>query len=172
MSDVPRDDKPKVFTLINGEIRESQISFRSVSDLDGEIRVHTVEGDRIDVRVPGANFALRFDLEGVQKVPAAPEREPAEDKKESAEQPLTPFNWKTLLITFVLWNVVGVVISGVVGLFVALLYFGYQWREVAKRKKQLADDLAPETTEVKAQAQETGSKMSRERVHKALSRKR
>lgn len=167
----PNGGDPTVVTLVTGEIRrETHISFSSASIINGEIRVHSVDGNQIQVQMPGMDVALRFDLDGVQQVPTA-EREPVEDKKASSDKSLSVFNWKTLLITFALWVVVGF-FSGTLGFFVAAGYFGYQWRQVAKRKKLLANEppMQPASGQSQDSAQTNTSKLSRQSVRDALAR--
>ncbi|TFH79449.1 DUF3329 domain-containing protein [Pseudomonas kribbensis] len=166
-------DNPTVVTLVNGEIRrETHISFSSASIINGEIRVQSVEGNQIQVQMPGMDVALRFDLDGVQQVPNV-EPEPIEDKQTPAGKSLSVFNWKTLLITFFLWVFVGL-FSGALGFFVAAGYFGYQWRQVAKRKKLLSNgqSLPPASTQAQDRAQTNPSKLSRQSVRDALARHR
>jgi hypothetical protein len=163
MRDTPIDQKRTVVTLVNGEIHyETQISFSSMSLVDGEIRVHRAEGNQLDVPVPGADFALRFDLDGVQKVPVA-QQTPVEPLP--ADDGLKLFTSKTVWITLGLWFFVSLVF-GWLGIVAAGGYLGYQWREVEKRKEQLAK--AP----VDKAVIRSGSGMSRESVRKALARKR
>ncbi|MBT9264909.1 hypothetical protein KKQ10_08470 [Pseudomonas sp. MG-9] len=163
MRDTPNVQQRTVVTLVNGEIhRETQVSFSSVSVINGEVRVHTADGDRIDVQVPGADFSLRFDLDGMQQIPLA-QQTPVETVP--VDDSLKLFTGKTVLITVGLWTVVNWV-TGWLGFFAAVGYLGYRWRQVLKRKQQLA--------EVKAQkpAPVSRSGMSRESVRNALARKR
>ncbi|RON87254.1 hypothetical protein [Pseudomonas fluorescens] len=147
----------------NGEMsRETQISFSSVSVINGEVRVHTVEGNRIVVQVPGADVSLRFDLNGAQSIPLA---QPAPIEKVPVDASLKLFNWKTVLITLGLWTVINL-ITGWLGFFAAAGYLGYRWSQVLKRKQQLA--AAP----VEKTAAASRSGMSRESVRNALARKR
>lgn len=163
MRETPKAEQRTVVTLVNGEIHyESQISFSSVSIVNGEVRVHSAVGDRLDVEIPGADFALRFDLNEVQKIPVA-HQTPVEPVP--ADDSLKLFTWKTVLITLGLWFFVGSVF-GWLGFFVAAGYFGYQWRQVAKRKEQLAQVTAAPAVP------RSGSGMSRESVRNALARKR
>lgn len=163
MRDTPNGQQQTVVTLVNGEIRcETQVSFSSMSLVDGEIRVHRAEGNQLDVPVPGADFALRFDLDGVQKVPVA-QQTPVESLP--ADDGSKLFTSKTVWITLGLWFFVSLVF-GWLGILVAGGYFAYQWRHVAKRKEQLA-----KTTVVEA-ATRSASGMSRESVRRALARKR
>ncbi|MFJ4247598.1 hypothetical protein [Pseudomonas sp. NPDC089741] len=163
MRDTPNDPQRTVVTLVNGEIRcETQISFSSMSLVDGEIRVHRAEGNQLDVPVPGADFALRFDLDGVQKVPVT-QQTPVEPVP--ADDSLKLFTSKTVWITLGLWFFVSSVF-GWLGIVAAGGYLGYQWREVEKRKEQLAK--APVDKAVTRSA----SGMSRESVRRALARKR
>jgi hypothetical protein len=163
MRDTPIDQKRTVVTQVNGEIHyETQISFSSMSLVDGEIRVHRAEGNQLDVPVPGADFALRFDLDGVQKVPVA-QQTPVEPLP--GDDSLKLFTSKTVWITLALWFFVSSVF-GWLGIVAAGGYLGYQWRQVAKRKEQLA-----KTTVVEA-ATRSASGMSRESVRRALARKR
>lgn len=172
MRDVNNGDQPTVFTVVNGDSRtETQISFSSVSVIDREIRVHSFDGNRLDVQMPGMNVALRFDLDAVQQAQPVAEQVPEEHAKPAKPLPLSPFNWKTLLITFVLWNVVGL-LSGALGFFVAAGYFGYQWRQIAKRKKQVAGNAPANPDKPRQQPQTNDSAMSRARVRQVLSRKR
>ncbi|WP_434765951.1 hypothetical protein [Pseudomonas triticicola] len=163
MRDTPADSQRTVVTLVNGEIRcDTQISFSSVSLVDGEIRVHRAEGNQIEVPVPGADFALRFDLQGMQKVPEAPQT-PVEPVP--ADDSLKLFNSKTVWVTLALWFFVSSVF-GWLGIVVAVGYFAYHWRQVTKRKEQLAKAtvLEPMTR--------SSSGMSPESVRNALARKR
>ncbi|WP_248743492.1 MULTISPECIES: hypothetical protein [unclassified Pseudomonas] len=166
-------DNPTVVTLVNGEIRrETHISFSSASIINGEIRVQSVEGNQIQVQMPGMDVALRFDLDGVQQVPNV-EPEPIEDKQTPAGKSLSVFNWKTLLITFFLWVFVGL-FSGALGFFVAASYFGYQWRQVVKRKKLLVNGPSMQSASIHSQdrSQANPSKLSRQNVRDALARHR
>jgi len=124
--------------------------------------VHTAEGNQINVQVPGADFSLRFDLDGVQQIPVA-QQAPVETVP--VDNNLKLFTWKTVLITLGLWFFVGS-IFGWPGFFVAAGYFGYHWSQVLKRKQQLA--AAP----VEKAAEASRSGMSRESVRNALARKR
>lgn len=163
MREPSKVERRQVVTLVNGEIhRETHISFSSVSVVDGEVRVHSAEGDRIDIQVPGGEFALRFDLDGVQKIPVA-QQTPVEPL--AIDDSLKLFTSKTVLITLGLWFFVGSVF-GWLGFVAAGGYFGYQWRQVEKRKEQLA------LTNVAETAPRSGSRMSPESVRKALARKR
>jgi hypothetical protein len=166
MRETPNDPQRTVVTLVNGEIHhETQISFSSMSLVDGEIRVHRAEGNQLDVPVPGADFALRFDLDGVQKIPLAQPAavEPVEPVR--ADDSLKLFTSKNVWITLGLWFFVSSVF-GWLGIVAAGGYLGYQWREVEKRKGQLAK--AP----VDKAVPRSGSGMSRESVRKALARRR
>ncbi|WP_456023756.1 hypothetical protein [Pseudomonas protegens] len=163
MRDTPNGQQQTVVTLVNGEIRcETQVSFSSISLVDGEIRVHRAEGNQVDVPVPGADFALRFDLDGVQKVPVA-QQTPVEPLP--ADDGLKLFTSKTVWITLGLWFFVSLVF-GWLGILVAGGYVAYHWRQVAKRKEQLA-----KTTVVEAVTRSAPG-MSRESVRRALARKR
>lgn len=75
------------------------------------------------------------------------------------------FTSKTVLVTLGLWFFVGSVF-GWLGFVVAGGYFGYQWRQVQKRKEQLAKATVAETVP------RSGSGMTRESVRNALARKR
>lgn len=162
MRDTP-DGQRTVVTLVNGEIRcETQISFSSVSLVDGEVRVHTAQGNQLDVAVPGADFVLRFDQEGVQQIPLA-QQAPVEAVP--VDDSVKLFTSKTVWITLALLFFVGSVF-GWLGLVVAGGYFGYQWRQVARRKKQLAKATVGETVT------RSGKGMSRQSVRNALARKR
>lgn len=162
MRDTP-DGQRTVVTLVNGEIRcETQISFSSVSLVDGEVRVHTAQGNQLDVAVPGADFVLRFDQEGLQQIPLA-QQAPVEAVP--VDDSVKLFTSKTVWITLALLFFVGSVF-GWLGLVVAGGYFGYQWRQVARRKKQLAKATAGETVT------RSGTAMSRQSVRNALARKR
>ncbi|PCM49582.1 hypothetical protein CP335_11955 [Pseudomonas fluorescens] len=163
MRDTPNGEQRTVVTLVNGEIHhETQISFSSVSVVNGEVRVHTAEGNQINVQVPGADFSLRFDLDGVRQIPVA-QQAPVETVP--VDNNLKLFTWKTVLITLALWTVVNL-ITGWLGFFVAAGYLGYRWSQVLKRKQQLA--AAP----VEKTAAASRSGMSRESVRNALARKR
>ena len=163
MRDTPNGEQRTVVTLVNGEIlHETQISFSSVSVVNGEVRVHTAEGNQINVQVPGADFSLRFDLDGVQQIPVA-QQAPVETVP--VDNNLKLFTWKTVLITLGLWTVVNL-ITGWLGFFAAAGYLGYRWSQVLKRKQQLA--AAP----VEKTAAASRSGMSRESVRNALARKR
>ena len=165
MRDTPIDQKRTIVTQVNGEIRyETQISFSSMSLVDGEIRVHRAEGNQLDVPVAGADFAWRIDLDGVHRVPVTQAAvEPVEPVR--ADDSLKLFTSKTVWITLGLWFFVSSVF-GWLGIVAAGGYLGYQWREVEKRKEQLAK--AP----VEKAVTRSGSGMSRESVRKALARKR
>ncbi|WP_333990043.1 hypothetical protein [Pseudomonas sp. S3(2024)] len=163
MRDTPNGEQRTVVTLVNGEIHhETQISFSSVSVVNGEVRVHTAEGNQINVQVPGADFSLRFDLDGVQQIPVA-QQAPVETVP--VDDGLKLFTSKSVLITLGLWFFVGS-IFGWPGFFVAAGYLGYRWSQVLKRKQQLA--AAP----VEKTAAASRSGMSRESVRNALARKR
>lgn len=165
MRDTRIDQKRTVVTQVNGEIRyETQISFSSMSLVDGEIRVHRAEGNQLDVPVAGADFAWRIDLDGVHRVPVTQAAvEPVEPVR--ADDSLKLFTSKTVWITLGLWFFVSSVF-GWLGIVAAGGYLGYQWREVQKRKGQLAK--AP----VEKAVPRSGSGMSRESVRKALARRR
>jgi hypothetical protein len=166
MRDTPIDQKRTIVTQVSGEIHyETQISFSSMSLVDGEIRVHRAEGNQLDVPVAGADFALRFDLDGVHRVPVTQQAavEPVEPLP--ADDSLKLFTSKTVWITLGLWFFVSLVF-GWLGIVAAGGYLGYQWREVEKRKGQLAK--AP----VDKAVPRSGSGMSRESVRKALARRR
>jgi hypothetical protein len=165
MRDTPIDQKRTVVTQVNGEIHyETQISFSSMSLLDGEIRVHRAEGNQLDVPVAGADFAWRIDLDGVHRVPVTQAAvEPVEPLP--ADDSVKLFTSKTVWITLGLWFFVSSVF-GWLGIVVAGGYLGYQWREVEKRKGQLAKATVVEAVP------RSGSGMSRESVRKALARKR
>jgi hypothetical protein len=165
MRDTPIDQKRTVVTQVNGEIRyETQISFSSTSLVDGEIRVHRAEGNQLDIPVAGADFAWRIDLDGVHRVPVTQAAvEPVEPVR--ADDSLKLFTSKTVWITLGLWFFVSSVF-GWLGIVAAGGYLGYQWREVEKRKGQLAK--AP----VEKAVPRSGSGMSRESVRKALARRR
>ena len=166
MRDTPNDPQRTVVTLVNGEIHcETQISFSSMSLVDGEIRVHLAEGNQLDVAVPGADFALRFDLDGVQKIPVAQQTPVEPDEPVPADDNLKLFTSKTVWITLGLWFFVSLVF-GWLGIVAAGGYVGYRWRQVAKRKKPLAKAAVVETVP------RSGSGMSRESVRNALARKR
>lgn len=165
MRDTPIDQKRTIVTQVNGEIRyETQISFSSMSLVDGEIRVHRAEGNQLDVPVAGADFAWRIDLDGVHRVPVTQAAvEPVEPVR--ADDSVKLLTSKTVWITLGLWFFVSSVF-GWLGIVAAGGYLGYQWREVQKRKGQLAK--AP----VEKAVTRSGSGMSRESVRKALARKR
>ena len=165
MRDTPTDQKRTVVTQVNGEIRyETQISFSSMSLVDGEIRVHRAEGNQLDIPVAGADFAWRIDLDGVHRVPVTQAAvEPVEPVR--ADDSLKLFTSKTVWITLGLWFFVSSVF-GWLGIVAAGGYLGYQWREVEKRKEQLAK--AP----VEKAVTRSCSGMSRESVRKALARRR
>ncbi|WP_454563598.1 hypothetical protein [Pseudomonas sp. AIG] len=165
MRDTPIDQKRTVVTQVNGEIRyETQISFSSMSLVDGEIRVHRAEGNQLDIPVAGADFAWRIDLDGVHRVPVTQAAiEPVESLP--ADDSLKLFNSKTVWITLALWFFVSSVF-GWLGIVAAGGYLGYQWRQVEKRKEQLAKATVVETVTRSA------SGMSRESVRRALARKR
>lgn len=165
MRDTPIDQKRTVVTQVNGEIRyETQISFSSMSLVDGEIRVHRAEGNQLDIPVAGADFAWRIDLDGVHRVPVTKAAvEPVEPVR--ADDSLKLFTSKTVWITLGLWFFVSSVF-GWLGIVAAGGYLGYQWREVEKRKGQLAK--AP----VEKAVPRSGSGMSWESVRKALARRR
>ena len=164
MRDTPIDQKRTVVTQVNGEIHyETQISFSSMSLVDGEIRVHRAEGNQLDIPVAGADFAWRIDLDGVHRVPVTQAAvEPVEPLP--ADDSLKLFTSKTVWITLGLWFFVSSVF-GWLGIVAAGGYLGYQWREVEKRKEQA------KATVVEA-VPRSGSGMSRESVRKALARKR
>ncbi|MFJ2280670.1 hypothetical protein ACIOUG_05980 [Pseudomonas sp. NPDC087803] len=163
MRETPTGEQRTIVTMVNGEIhRETQISFSSVSVVNGEVRVHTADGNRIDVQVPGADVSLRFDLNGVQPISVA-QAPPVE--KVPVDASLKLFTWKSVLITLGLWTVVNM-ITGWLGFFAAAGYLGYRWSQVLKRKQQLA--AAP----VEKAAEASRSGMSRESVRNALARKR
>ncbi|MDX9669528.1 MULTISPECIES: hypothetical protein [unclassified Pseudomonas] len=158
----PNGQQRTVVTVVNGEIHhETQISFSSVSVVNGEVRVHTTEGNQIDIQVPGADFALRFDLDGVQQIPVA-QQTPVETVP--VDDSLKLFTWKTVLITLGLWFFVGSVF-GWLGFVVAAGYFGYHWRQVAERKKLLAQPRVDQAVP------RSNSGMSRQSVRDALARK-
>jgi hypothetical protein len=165
MRDTPIDQKRTIVTQVNGEIRyETRISFSSTSLVDSEIRVHRAEGNQLDVPVAGADFALRFDLDGVHRVPVTQQAAVEPVEPVPADNSLKLFTSKTVWITLGLWFFVSSVF-GWLGIVVAGGYLGYQWREVEKRKKQLAK--AP----VDKAVTRSGSGMSRESVRKALARR-
>ncbi|CAI8806715.1 Transmembrane protein [Pseudomonas sp. IT-232MI5] len=165
MRDTPIDQKRTIVTQVNGEIRyETRISFSSTSLVDGEIRVHRAEGNQLDVPVAGADFALRFDLDGVHRVPVTQQAAVEPVEPVPADNSLKLFTSKTVWITLGLWFFVSSVF-GWLGIVVAGGYLGYQWRELEKRKKQLAK--AP----VDKAVTRSGSGMSRESVRKALARR-
>ena len=165
MRETPNDPQRTVVTLVNGEIHhETQISFSSMSLVDGEIRVHRAEGNQLDIPVAGADFAWRIDLDGVHRVPVTQAAvEPVEPVR--ADDSLKLFTSKNVWITLGLWFFVSSVF-GWLGIVAAGGYLGYQWREVEKRKEQLAK--AP----VDKAVPRSGSGMSRESVRKALARRR
>ncbi|WP_460091218.1 hypothetical protein [Pseudomonas sp. S2_E02] len=165
MRETPNDPQRTVVTLVNGEIHhETQISFSSMSLVDGEIRVHRAEGKQLDIPVAGADFAWRIDLDGVHRVPVTQAAvEPVEPVP--ADDSVKLFTSKTVWITLGLWFFVSLVF-GWLGIVAAGGYLGYQWREVEKRKEQLAK--AP----VDKAVPRSGSGMSRESVRNALARKR
>ncbi len=165
MRDTPIDQKRTVVTQVHGEIRyETQISFSSTSLVDGEIRVHRAEGNRLDIPVAGADFAWRIDLDGVHRMPVTPAAaEPVEPLP--ADDSLKLFTSKTVWITLALWFFVSSVF-GWLGIVAAGGYLGYQWREVEKRKEQLANATVVEAVP------RSGSRMSRESVRRALARNR
>jgi hypothetical protein len=165
MRDTPIDQKRTIVTQVNGEIRyETQISFSSTSLVDGDIRVHRAEGNQLDIPVAGADFAWRIDLDGVHRVPVTQAAvEPVEPVR--ADDSLKLFTSKTVWITLGLWFFVSS-LFGWLGIVAAGGYLGYQWREVEKRKGQLAK--AP----VEKAVPRSGSGMSRESVRKALARRR
>lgn len=165
MRDTPIDQKRTVVTQVNGEIHyEAQISFSSMSVVDGEIRVHRAEGNQLDIPVAGADFAWRIDLDGVHRVPVTQAAvEPEEPLP--VDDSLKLFTSKTVWITLALWFFVSSVF-GWLGIVAAGGYLGYQWREVEKRKEQLAKATVVEAVP------RSGSRMSRESVRKALARKR
>lgn len=165
MRDTPIDQKRTIVTQVNGEFRyETQISFSSMSLVDGEIRVHRAEGNQLDVPVAGADFAWRIDLDGVHRVPVTQAAvEPVEPVR--ADDSLKLFTSKNVWITLGLWFFVSSVF-GWLGIVAAGGYLGYQWREVQKRKGQLVK--AP----VEKAVPRSGSGMSRESVRRALARKR
>ncbi|QHC95451.1 MULTISPECIES: hypothetical protein [unclassified Pseudomonas] len=166
MRDTRIDQKRTVVTQVNGEIHyETQISFSSTSLVDGDIRGHRAEGNQLDIPVAGADFAWRIDLDGVHRVPVTQQAavEPVEPLP--ADDSLKLFTSKNVWITLGLWFFVSSVF-GWLGIVAAGGYLGYQWREVEKRKGQLAK--AP----VEKAVTRSGSGMSRESVRKALARKR
>ncbi|VVQ19531.1 hypothetical protein PS925_04628 [Pseudomonas fluorescens] len=165
MRDTPIDQKRTVVTQVNGEIHyEAQISFSSMSLVDGEIRVHRAEGNQLDVPVAGADFAWRIDLDGVHRVPVTQAAvEPEEPLP--VDDGLKLFTSKTVWITLALWFFVSSVF-GWLGIVVAGGYFAYQWRQVEQRKEQLAKATVVEAVP------RSGSGMSRESVRRALARKR
>lgn len=165
MRDTPIDQKRTIVTQVSGEIHyETQISFSSMSLVDGEIRVHRAEGNQLDVPVAGADFAWRIDLDGVHRVPVTQAAvEPEEPLP--VDDSLKLFTSKTVWITLALWFFVSSVF-GWLGIVAAGGYLGYQWREVEKRKEQLARATVVEAVP------RSGSGMSRESVRRALARKR
>lgn len=165
MRETPNDPQRTVVTLVNGEIHhETHISFSSMSLVDGEIRVHRAEGNQLDIPVAGADFAWRIDLDGVHRVPVTQAAvEPVEPVR--ADDSLKLFTSKNVWITLGLWFFVSSVF-GWLGIVAAGGYLGYQWREVEKRKGQLAKATVVETVP------RSGSGMSRESVRNALARKR
>lgn len=165
MRDTRIDQKRTVVTQVNGEIHyETQISFSSTSVVDGEIRVHRAEGNQLDIPVAGADFAWRIDLDGVHRVPVTQAAvEPEEPLP--VDDSLKLFTSKNVWITLGLWFFVSSVF-GWLGIVAAGGYLGYQWREVEKRKGQLAKATVAETVTRSA------SRMSRESVRRALARKR
>lgn len=163
MRDTPNGEQRTVVTLVNGEIHhETQISFSSVSVVNGEVRVHTAQGNQVGIQVPGADVSLRFDLDGMQQIPLA-QQSPVEAVP--VDDSLKFFTWKSVLITLGLWTVVSLV-AGLLGFFAAVGYLGYRWSQVLKRKQQLAEPKAQKPAVVSR----TG--MSRETVRNALARKR
>jgi len=165
MRDTPIDQKRTIVTQVSGEIHyETQISFSSTSLVDGEIRVHRAEGNQLDIPVAGADFAWRIDLDGVHRVPVTQAAvEPEEPLP--VDDSLKLFTSKTVWITLGLWFFVSSVF-GWLGIVAAGGYLGYQWREVEKRKEQLAKATVVEAVP------RSGSRMSRESVRRALARKR
>jgi len=165
MRDTPIDQKRTIVTQVSGEIHyEAQISFSSMSLVDGDIRVHRAEGNQLDIPVAGADFAWRIDLDGVHRVPVTQAAvEPEEPLP--VDDSLKLFTSKTVWITLALWFFVSSVF-GWLGIVVAGGYLGYQWREVEKRKEQLAKATVVEAVPC------SGSGMSRESVRKALARRR
>jgi len=165
MRDTPIDQKRTIVTQVSGEIHyETQISFSSMSLVDGEIRVHRAEGNQLDVPVAGADFAWRIDLDGVHRVPVTQAAvEPEEPLP--VDDSLKLFTSKTVWITLALWFFVSSVF-GWLGIVAAGGYLGYQWREVEKRKEQLAKATVVEAVP------RSGLRMSRESVRRALARKR
>ncbi|WP_095118437.1 hypothetical protein [Pseudomonas sp. Irchel s3f10] len=165
MRDTPIDQKRTIVTQVSGEIHyETQISFSSMSLVDGEIRVHRAEGNQLDIPVAGADFAWRIDLDGVHRVPVTQAAvEPEEPLP--VDDSLKLFTSKTVWITLALWFFVSSVF-GWLGIVVAGGYLGYQWREVEKRKEQLAKATVVEAVP------RSGSRMSRESVRRALARNR
>lgn len=165
MRDTLIDQKRTVVTQVNGEIHyETHISFSSTSLVDGDIRVHCAEGNQLDIPVAGADFAWRIDLDGVHRVPVTQAAvEPVEPVR--ADDSLKLFTSKTVWITLGLWFFVSSVF-GWLGIVAAGGYLGYQWREVEKRKEQLAKATVVEAVP------HSGSGMSRESVRNALARKR
>jgi len=132
MRDTPIDQKRTVVTQVNGEIHhETQISFSSMSLVDGEIRVHRAEGNQLDIPVAGADFAWRIDLDVVHRVPVTQAAvEPVETVP--ADDSVKLFTSKTVWITLGLWFFVSLVF-GWLGIVAAGGYLVYQWREVDKR---------------------------------------
>ncbi|KHA71380.1 hypothetical protein NZ35_20980 [Pseudomonas chlororaphis] len=165
MRDTPIDQKRTVVTQVNGEIHyEAQISFSSTSLVDGEIRVHRAEGNQLDIPVAGADFAWRIDLDGVHRMPVTKAAvEPEEPLP--VDDSLKLFTSKNVWITLGLWFFVSSVF-GWLGIVAAGGYLGYQWREVEKRKEQLAKVPVNKTVP------RSGSRMSRESVRRTLARKR
>jgi hypothetical protein len=166
MRDTPIDQKRTIVTQVNGEIHyETRISFSSMSLVDGEIRVHRAEGNQLDVPVVEADFAWRIDLDGVHGIPVTQQAavEPVEPLP--ADDSLKLFTSKNVWITLGLWFFVSSVF-GWLGIVAAGGYLGYQWREVEKRKEQLAKVPVDKTVS------RSGSGMSRESVRRALARKR
>ncbi|MBY8934705.1 hypothetical protein [Pseudomonas fluorescens] len=165
MRDTPIDQKRTIVTQVSGEIHyETQISFSSMSLDDGEIRVHRAEGNQLDIPVAGADFAWRIDLDGVHRVPVTQAAvEPEEPLP--VDDSLKLFTSKNVWITLALWFFVSSVF-GWLGIVAAGGYLGYQWREVEKRKEQLAKATVVEAVPC------SGSGMSRESVRKALARRR
>ena len=163
MRDTPEDQQRTIVTLVDGEIhRKTQISFSSVSVVNGEVRMHSAEGNQIDVPVPGADFILRFDVDGVREVPVARQMPVQTLPVDDSLKLLTS---KTVLITLGLLFFVGSVF-GWLGFIAAGGYFGYRWRQVAKRKEQLAKAAVAETVTRSTPG------MTRESVRNVLARKR
>ncbi|WP_339447054.1 hypothetical protein [Pseudomonas sp. EA_5y_Pfl2_R50] len=164
MRDASNDDKPTVVTLVNGDT--TRISFGSGSVNQNQIHVHTAEGNRINVQMPGMDVTLNFDLDQVSQVQAASAQSLAE-----SEKPLRLFTCASVLITLSFLIIVGSV-SFWLGFCLGTGYFGYRWYRVSRQKKSLAARQSGPPAPAKDQAKQPAGGMSRQSVRDSLARKR